>query len=956
MKKLSSWSDLILSATSRSGLIAVLFLALSLFTANFSSAKAETSQYFPQTNKTISGKFLDYWRTNGGLTVFGYPITNAQQEVDLETGKTYLTQWFERNRFELHPENTGTRYEVLLGLLGKDLRREALTVDPEFIMAEPLHDLAVTHQQMQYFEETGHNLRGRFLEYWQKCGALERFGYPISEEYRELDPTSDKVYLVQWFERARFEYHPENRPPSDVLLGLLGKQLKQPTANSELLWKLGQPYSSPGQFIGLAVDEQGNSYLADILNGHLFKYSSGGQLLNWWDSAATQASLPLDSGQRAAVFYGSGVALDSAGNVFVAFQDPQHPGFRKYDSTGHLLMQVGERGSGDGQFYIPSGIAVDKNGNIYVGESGLVEHEARVQKFDSQGRFLLAFGDTNEITGLAADSQGNIYVLDLAGVREGEHFVKKYDGNGKLLLSWGPRNESTPKPTLELAPFPDKNKNQKMFVTPSPVTNTLQPPIGLLNSQILAGNTVITAQETPEPKDGEFGYVDTFGNMGPVGLVVDASDNVYVTDTFNRRLQKFDSQGHFLAKYKMLLKDGSDSLLPYAVGVDGQGRIYVLESSNNLVRRLDANGNLQLEFGGNSNRFSSLSESQEFRSDGQGNFYVLWREGDNSFIRKYNRLGQLLYALPAHEGATPIYEDWFEFTVDRAGNLYLARLRSGKVQKYDSTGKLVFEINQKSASGKSFNGIDNLAADAQGNIFFRIFETSSSQKGLESNYLVKYNSEGKFLVKFAEKATMPGVFRTTIQLKPDDQGNIYVFVEETFSSDQKGGLPTTSTRISKYGPDGKVLFVIDLGNYQRNSTEQSLDLQVDHSGNLYLTQSIDDFRNNIHTYNLVKYDSWGKMLFKLDLGQYNTGVDSGCGFELNTADNFYALCKNGQNALLLRQINSEGGITASYQFSFGGFDGQIEAAKYFMVDPEGYLIVLDINNNLSQRVQKFRLR
>jgi hypothetical protein len=51
-------------------------------------------------------------------------------ELDPETGKTFLTQWFERSRFELHPENAGTRYEVLLGLLGKDLRREALAVDP----------------------------------------------------------------------------------------------------------------------------------------------------------------------------------------------------------------------------------------------------------------------------------------------------------------------------------------------------------------------------------------------------------------------------------------------------------------------------------------------------------------------------------------------------------------------------------------------------------------------------------------------------------------------------------------------------------------------------------------------------------------------------------------------------------------------------------------------------------
>src|SRR3954469_13199318 len=102
----------------------VLLLALSFYRPTPVSAAADDSQYFPETGKTISGKFLQYWKANGGLATYGFPITDAKDEVDPETGKTFLTQWFERNRFELHPENAGTPYEVLLGLLGKDLRRE----------------------------------------------------------------------------------------------------------------------------------------------------------------------------------------------------------------------------------------------------------------------------------------------------------------------------------------------------------------------------------------------------------------------------------------------------------------------------------------------------------------------------------------------------------------------------------------------------------------------------------------------------------------------------------------------------------------------------------------------------------------------------------------------------------------------------------------------------------------
>jgi hypothetical protein len=78
------------------------------------------AQYFPQTGHNLSGAFLDYWQTHGGLFVHGYPISEPAMETSAD-GKQYLTQWFERSRFELHPENAGTPYEVLLGQLGRQL-------------------------------------------------------------------------------------------------------------------------------------------------------------------------------------------------------------------------------------------------------------------------------------------------------------------------------------------------------------------------------------------------------------------------------------------------------------------------------------------------------------------------------------------------------------------------------------------------------------------------------------------------------------------------------------------------------------------------------------------------------------------------------------------------------------------------------------------------------------------
>ncbi len=84
----------------------------------------ETQQYFPETGHSVHFAFLKFFRENGGIYIFGYPIT---QEV-IEDGK--IVQYFQRARFEYHPQHAGTRYEVQLGLLGDIiLRQRALLFD-----------------------------------------------------------------------------------------------------------------------------------------------------------------------------------------------------------------------------------------------------------------------------------------------------------------------------------------------------------------------------------------------------------------------------------------------------------------------------------------------------------------------------------------------------------------------------------------------------------------------------------------------------------------------------------------------------------------------------------------------------------------------------------------------------------------------------------------------------------
>ena len=172
------------------------------------------SRTFPETGKTVTGIFLEYWDRNGGLAQQGFPISGLLTEVSDLNGKPYAMQYFERAVFEYHPENQPP-YNVLLSQLGTFRYRSEF---PEGAPGQrPNNDPgSVT------FPETGKALGGRFLEYWRANGGVAQQGFPVSDEFTEVSDLDGKPYTVQYFERAVFEWHPENAAPNDVLLSHLG--------------------------------------------------------------------------------------------------------------------------------------------------------------------------------------------------------------------------------------------------------------------------------------------------------------------------------------------------------------------------------------------------------------------------------------------------------------------------------------------------------------------------------------------------------------------------------------------------------------------------------------------------------------------------------------------------------------------------------------------------------------
>jgi hypothetical protein len=171
--------------------------------------------YFQQTGHNLAYGFKSFFETRGGLDLFGYPRT---EEI---TEEGWTMQHFQRARFEYHPEHAGTPYEVQLGLVGDEA-----TASRRPFPAGGAFENAAEHR---WYPETGHGVHYGFLRYFDTRGGLDVFGYPISEEVPEPnDDGSGRVYTVQYFQRARFEYHPEHAGTRfEVQLGLLGDQLLQ---------------------------------------------------------------------------------------------------------------------------------------------------------------------------------------------------------------------------------------------------------------------------------------------------------------------------------------------------------------------------------------------------------------------------------------------------------------------------------------------------------------------------------------------------------------------------------------------------------------------------------------------------------------------------------------------------------------------------------------------------------
>ena len=175
--------------------------------------KVQQGRPYAVTGHYLGGTFARFWETGGGLAQFGYPITGELIEPDARTGQARVVQYFERARFEQFPEFGNGRYAVQLGRLGDIALQRAGTVWE----ALPRHQKS--DAGCRFFQETGKQVCPPFLDWWEQNGALQRHGLPLT------DSQNQGGGVVQYFERSRLEWHPQEAPASRLQLGLIGSDL-----------------------------------------------------------------------------------------------------------------------------------------------------------------------------------------------------------------------------------------------------------------------------------------------------------------------------------------------------------------------------------------------------------------------------------------------------------------------------------------------------------------------------------------------------------------------------------------------------------------------------------------------------------------------------------------------------------------------------------------------------------
>jgi DNA-binding beta-propeller fold protein YncE len=268
---------------------------------------------------------------------------------------------------------------------------------------------------------------------------------------------------------------------------------------------------------------------------------------------------------------------------------------------------IGSAGAAPGQFNSPRGLAVAPDGNVYVVDSG----NARVDSFDSTGKFIRSFGSSGTATGefqepwgIAIARTGDVYVADTWN-----HRVQWFDSNGSFKGMWGYFADTQG----------DSQASPGAFWGPRSIAIDREGFVYVTDT----GNKRVQ-KFTPEGK-----FIAAFGSSGsgpgqfnePVGIAVDPQGNFYVADTWNQRIEVFNSKFEYTADWKLTAWQGQSlSNKPYLTADDKY--VYAVDPEGYRVLVFDKQGVAKFSFGRYGDDAAGMNLPAAMALDAQGRLWL----------------------------------------------------------------------------------------------------------------------------------------------------------------------------------------------------------------------------------------------------------------------------------------------------------------------------------------------
>jgi len=657
-------------------------------------------------------------------------------------------------------------------------------------------------------------------------------------------------------------------------------------SSGKFLTKWGAPWrgsrEGDGIFRGaarsIAIDRRGDLYVLDM--NSVQKFTTGGEFLARWRTPGEQARR---------------LAVDSHSNVYVTYESSN--AVIKLDPNGNVVAQWGCAGSGDGQFSLPGSIAASPSGGIFVADLW----NYRIQSFDSDGRFLSHWGAEYwfAIQGLSADASGNLYVA-CGGADE----VQKYDPDGRLICRWG-----------------STGSGDGQFQYPTAVA------VGPSGNVYVADSDNGRVQEFTN--DGRFrakwGTKGTGDGQlnGAFFIAVDGSGNVWVGDQVGNgthRMQKFDANGKFLAKWTRRIMTPPGSASWGAVTIDSSGNSYYAFETR--IEKYDAKGDLIGGYGQEALVNDKLETVRGLCVDKAGCLYVT--DGSGS-IRKFDADGKLAARWTAEntEGQGKFPNG--PIVADAAGNVHVSPWTGVSIWKLLPDGKPVakFQIAAPPCEGR-FTELGGITVDNSGKVYAVESVDVDWEWGIPC--VQKFDSTGQFTTLWGVPEAAKDKFKYPVRIAVDGSGNMYV-TDQTSHCVHK--LDAQGKYIKSWGSKGT-------GDGQFDTPEG---IAVDGSGHVYVC----DRQNS----RIQKFDSDGKFLTKW--GKEGSG-DGEFHFPAAVAvDNEGNVFVADSDNHRVQKFTAEGKFLTKWG-EFGEAPGQFNVPLGIAVDNAGNVYVSDSHNH---RIQKF---